>query len=397
MCPPSFCLIGLTMNYWLQKYSDVGVVAEVTGLTPQGKVHEFQAMLHVTPNGRSFSQQLQNLSKGLSDLTKETFFDGAKPVFARCFLSDASNQYDLAKQAMDNLMNCPVSYVQQPPLDGSKIAIWLQLETNVLCPDELTDGYERNGYVHYYSVFNSSFLGKTESSYTQTHLLLNAYERKLDLAGCSIGDNCLRTWFFARDIDCDYRGVVEARKENFQINGLTKDTHYIASTGIQGGAADYRTKVLLDAYAIKGIEKEQIRYLYALENMSPTYEYGVTFERGVSIDFGDRRRVLISGTASIDNSGKILHEGDIEKQVSRMLENVHALLDETGCDFSNLMQIIVYLRDVADYQNVKKRFDEQFPHVPKSIVYAPICRPGWLVEMECIAVKEIQNPQFRDL
>jgi len=84
-------------------------------------------------------------------------------------------------------------------------------------------------------------------------------------------------------------------------------------------------------------------------------------------------------------------------QLFSMLENVHALLDETGCDFSNLMQIIVYLRDVADYQNAKKRFDQQFPQVPKAIVYAPICRPGWLVEMECIAVKEIQNPQFRDL
>jgi Putative translation initiation inhibitor, yjgF family len=385
------------MNYWLQKYSDVGVDAEITGLIPRGKVHEFQVMLHVFPNERSFFRQLQNLSKGLSSLINEAFFDGAQPVFARCFLSDASNQYEQALQTIDSLLNCPVSYVQQPPLDGSKIAIWLQLETNVLYPDELTDGYEHNGYVHYYSVFNSSFLGKTESSYTQTHLLLNAYERKLDLAGCSIGDNCLRTWFFARDIDCDYRGVVEARKENFQINGLTKDSHYIASTGIQGGAADYRTKVLMDAYAIQGVEKEQICHLYALGNMSPTYEYGVTFERGVSVDFGDRRRVLISGTASIDNNGKILHEGDIEKQVSRMLDNVQALLHEADCDFNDLMQIIVYLRDMADYQNVKKRFDEQFSQVPKAIVYAPICRPGWLVEMECIAVKEVQNPQFRDL
>jgi len=73
------------------------------------------------------------------------------------------------------------------------------------------------------------------------------------------------------------------------------------------------------------------------------------------------------------------------------------LLDEADCAFDDLMQIIVYLRDMADYKLVNKLFDQKFPTVPKVIVLAPICRPGWLVEMECIASKALFNIQYRDL
>jgi enamine deaminase RidA (YjgF/YER057c/UK114 family) len=54
--------------------------------------------------------------------------------------------------------------------------------------------------------------------------------------------------------------------------------------------------------------------------------------------------------------------------------------------------MIVYLRDVADYQVVRDVFAQRFPDKPVVIVHAPVCRPGWLVEMECTAVKAISNP-----
>ena len=77
-----------------------------------------------------------------------------------------------------------------------------------------------------------------------------------------------------------------------------------------------------------------------------------------------------------------------------MWENVSALLNEGGMDFSDIMQIIVYLRDSADYQLVKHMFDERFHDTPFVITLAPVCRPTWLIEMECIAVKETKN-QYR--
>ena len=120
----------------------------------------------------------------------------------------------------------------------------------------------------------------------------------------------IRTCFFVRDVDVNYAGVVKGRKEEFVRLGLTEKTHYLASTGIQGQIADSRSLVLLDAYAVDGLQAEQIRFLHAPEYLNPTYEYGVTFERGTAVEYGDRKHIFISGTASI--GGKLFIQGILQ-------------------------------------------------------------------------------------
>ena len=39
-------------------------------------------------------------------------------------------------------------------------------------------------------------------------------------------------------------------------------------------------------------------------------------------------------------------------------------------------------------------YDERFPDTPRVFVYAPVCRPGWLIEMECMGVKSLENKEF---
>jgi enamine deaminase RidA (YjgF/YER057c/UK114 family) len=190
--------------------------------------------------------------------------------------------------------------------------------------------------------------------------------------------------------------MVKARKENFIEQGLTESTHYIASTGIGGLPADTRALVQLGTYAITGFEPAQQRYLYAPSHLNPTYEYGVTFERGTLMEYGDRSHVFISGTASINNKGEVMHIGNIVKQTERMWENVEKLLEEAGTTYDDVMQIIVYLRDTADYATVKEMFDKRFPDKPTVITLAPVCRPTWLIEMECIAVAPNSNDKYRE-
>lgn len=87
----------------------------------------------------------------------------------------------------------------------------------------------------------------------------------------------------------------------------------------------------------------------------------------------------------------MLYAGDVRRQTERMWENVEALLKEADCGFGDVGHIIVYLRDIADYAVVKEMFDKRFPDTPRVITLAPVCRPGWLVEMECMAVKKISD------
>jgi len=125
--------------------------------------------------------------------------------------------------------------------------------------------------------------------------------------------------------------------------------------------------------------------------LNKTIEYGVTFERGTLFNYGDRSHIYISGTASIDNRGEVLHVGDIVKQTERMWENVEALLSEGEMSYDDVMQIIVYLRDTADYDVVSRMFRKKFPNTPYVITLAPVCRPTWLIEMECIAVQKRES------
>ena len=52
----------------------------------------------------------------------------------------------------------------------------------------------------------------------------------------------------------------------------------------------------------------------------------------------------------------------------------------------------VLLAPYNDVSMVRDVFAQRFPDKPVVIVHAPVCRPGWLVEMECTAVKAISNP-----
>jgi enamine deaminase RidA (YjgF/YER057c/UK114 family) len=385
------------MSFFLNNYSDLGVVAEISSIESHTKVKEFQVIMHVADLTTGFNHQLKSIHSALKILLSDEKLAGAKPVFSQCFLSDAANQHKNASDLLPQLIDCPICYVKQPPLDGSKLAIWIQLQTDVIKGDDGLAYFEHNGYRQYYT--SGDFGSRKElrtSSYEQTMELLEVYEEQLIKRDCTIERNCIRTWFFVRDVDVNYKGVVDARKENFIQHGLNNTTHYIASTGIEGCTSNPQVKVMLNTYTIRGLENEQIQFLYAKDYLSPTYDYGVTFERGVRVKFGDRSKVLISGTASIDNKGAIVYPFDVEKQVQRTWVNVSALLKEAECTFDDLVQIIVYLRDIADYQLVNRMYNDKFPNVPKLIVLAPVCRPGWLIEMECIASKQEQNTHFRD-
>ena len=240
-------------------------------------------------------------------------------------------------------------------------------------------------------LWNGSAHNLAANSEYQTRLLFNEYNMQLLEEGCTLANNCIRTWFFVNDIDLNYGGVVRARNQFFFTQGLTQNTHFIASTGIGGRQADPNVLAQMDNYAIAGIQSEQIHYLYAPTHLNRTSDYGVSFERGTYVDYADRRQVFISGTASINNKGEIMYPKNIVRQTERMWENVETLLAEADCTYEDVGAMIVYLRDTSDYQVVRQMYEKRFPHKPYIIVHAPVCRPGWLIEMECMAVKKTDH------
>ena len=152
----------------------------------------------------------------------------------------------------------------------------------------------------------------------------------LEENGLRLKNNCHRTWLYVRDVDRNYADVVRGRNNVFENEGLTKDTHFIASTGIGGASEDCHALVGVDFFSVDGISSDCIRYLQALDFLK-------------------------------------LWECD-------------------GSTLSDIAYMVVYLRDIADYMWVKKYLSLHFPDVPSLLVEARVCRPEWLIEVECIAV-----------
>jgi enamine deaminase RidA (YjgF/YER057c/UK114 family) len=221
----------------------------------------------------------------------------------------------------------------------------------------------------------------------QTERIFRHLQKRLVEFNATIENSVLRTWIYAPHLDADYPGIVKARKELFDRINLTRETHYIASTGIQGGTGGRFCRVSMDAYAVIGVEKVDIRYIQAPEYLCPTHDYGVTFERATAVRLGQTDFLFISGTASIDKNGEIVHPGDVEKQTLRTLLNISALLDSGGFERENLSSFIVYLRDMADYGFIRPLVDQYHMNLPAVYVKAPVCRPGWLMEIEATAAR----------
>ena len=351
---------------------------------PEGVV-EWHATLQVQDRALSFEDQLQALLEAYS-----AFSAGKTVLLRRFFLSNPSTQEGQLAAALRDLPAAATSLIGQPPLDGTEIAAWVYAVSG----GELRDGvFLHNGYRH---VWTGGMLSRESGPEVQTAQLFQAYDAALSARGMSVAGHCLRTWLFVRDVDTNYAGVVKGRRDYFNNIGLTPDTHFIASTGIAGFGATPQQVVRMDAYAASGLEEGQVRYLHAYDHLSPTALYGVTFERGTAVTYGDRRHVFISGTASIDKEGQVLHVGKPGKQTLRMLENVDALLREAGAGFEDITYCLVYLRNAADYPCVREVLQREYPSLEPVYLLAPVCRPTWLVEMECMAINAQGNPSFPD-
>ncbi|MDR0537116.1 MAG: translation initiation inhibitor [Tannerellaceae bacterium] len=344
----------------------------------------------IRPDGNlSFQEQLDCLSREYSSLLEQSGLKDEHLLFTKVFVSDLINWKDAIKEHpffIDKLEQGAVSIIEQPPLDGSKINILLWFVKAAKMEKQKKDDAIFaiiNDNMH---IFQS--IRVRPGSHSLDVLTEQAFERHRTLLqqhDMNILDNCMRTWLYVKDIDKDYAEVVKGRNSFFDRNGLNLNTHFIASTGIGGSGDSPSDRLSIDFYSIKGLKAGDVKYLNALDYLNRTSEYGVSFERGTSITHADLKLIFISGTASIDRDGKCIHERDVLKQLERVFVNIEKLLADAGATPGSMVQMVTYLRDLSDYEAVNKYMAERFSHIPNIIVLARVCRPQWLVEVECMA------------
>ena len=333
----------------------------------------------ITDSGRGlFDERLADLHTKVKAHLDAEQRQGCSLRYVKVFLSDIANQESLLRQSplmTECLCHAASTIVQQSPTGGVKIALLLKTSDSI---DNFT--------------LHSLRLNDDEianfGAYVQTVMLFDKYLALLKAEGLTLKDHCVRTWIYVRDIDTNYDAVVKARNDVFRQHGLTANTHFIASTGIGGRTSGKHVCVAIDFLTAPNISPDDVVYLKALDHLNPTHEYGVAFERGVRIALPQQYHYFISGTASINHRGEVVNVGNVVRQTERLLENIAALLADGGATMADVKYFIIYLRDLADAGDVEAYMAAHFPSVPRIITLASVCRPAWLVEMECIAERE---------
>lgn len=386
------------------EFSTIGSFARCSTFSPSKGCHEAFVSI-ATPVGLSFSHALVELTVNYSSALDRLILSDATAVFCRIFLSDILNQKAvlLASDLFRRLgASCALSIIEQKPVGSGPVSLFAY---HLRAPGKpfakqlsrtASDGLRNDVVVKgsHYSLLVSANHTATDSSspYTQTKTIFSSLNSVVEQNGMNLLDNGIRTWVYMRDLDNHYQDMVRARRELFEQHGLTAQTRFLASTGILGMTHSPERLVSADALSVGGLAAGQVVRMEALSHLWPTILYGVTFERGLRVRFGDRSHLYISGTASIDTKGQVLHEGNAALQTKRAIENVRALLEVQAATFDDLAYVIAYVRNAHDRQQVGQVLDEELGReLPLVFVEAAVCRPAWLMELEGVAILSDKN------
>jgi 2-iminobutanoate/2-iminopropanoate deaminase len=137
---------------------------------------------------------------------------------------------------------------------------------------------------------------------------------------------------------------------------------------------------------------------HSVLNEAFAYAKPSSFSRGMRIELNGITILLISGTASIDESGQSVHIGDFRAQMQRTLANITGLLESEGCTWHDIVRTTCYLRDIErDYEAFNEErtafYKQQgLDPLPASTgIQAILCRPELLIEIEAIAMFRTQK------
>jgi len=160
--------------------------------------------------------------------------------------------------------------------------------------------------------------------------------------------------------------------------------------------------MLLDAELLQEIAAAPVskRAITNLKTLNEAYDYGSAFSRGLRIDLNGLAILLISGTASIDETGKTVHVGDFRAQQRRIYENITRLLESEGATWKDIVRTTCYLRDIdrdyAAFNEERTRFFKELGlnSFPASTgIQAILCRPDLLIEIEAIAMFRVPKTE----
>jgi len=211
----------------------------------------------------------------------------------------------------------------------------------------------------------------------------------------------IRTWIYLDRLLEWYDDFNVVRTAFFEKTGVF-DAMVPASTGI-GAANKFGAAIMMDLIAVQPLQtlskekklpnRQAVVPLPTIKAVTsplqnPALDYKSSFSRAVEMEYPTHRKLLISGTASIDSQGYTVHLNDPEKQIRLTMEVVHKILTSRNMDWEDLFRGIAYFKDMT-YKPIYEKVAAELgiPNFPLAISHADVCRHDLLFEIEVDAVK----------
>ena len=98
--------------------------------------------------------------------------------------------------------------------------------------------------------------------------------------------------------------------------------------------------------------------------------------------------VFVSGQIPLDPASGELREADIQVQTTQVFENLKAVLDAAGSDFSKIVKLSIFMVDLADFAIVNAIMSDYFtePYPARACVQVAALPKGAMVEVEAVAI-----------
>jgi enamine deaminase RidA (YjgF/YER057c/UK114 family) len=201
--------------------------------------------------------------------------------------------------------------------------------------------------------------------------------------------NVVRTWIYSARLLDWYDELNRVRTPIYRAAGLGAEggPAFPASTGIMGRSEDEECMMDVLALESEGPDRAVAVPILRSPRQDSSFNYGSAFSRGMAVEIEGRKTVHISGTASIDASGRSTHLDDAEHQSLETLLSIAAILEGQGGGLQSVTSATVFCKTRAAWEAWERVCGLlQVREFPRVCVQADVCRRDLLVEMEAVAV-----------
>lgn len=340
-----------------------------------------------------FNEQLMLLLTALKSELESVPTGAQRPVWLRFYSTDSwVNFQSISQTVKESGVDCAVSVIRQEPLYPAVPVLVQGIASAVTPKQPSTPDLPEMKKLFPESSMHSWIEGEKEyillthliaeehgDSDQETEQVFDRLQQLLDKLGMPLTENGLRTWLYIKDIDNQYAGAVDARTRYFDKIGMKE--RFLVSTGI-GTFGDDSNILTLDVLLCREHSAGQNKFIDSPDFMPHAASYGVTFERSLLHSNSTMKHLLIAGTASIDQQGEILYKGSPSTQTRRIFLILQDLLKQGDFKLDDMDSYTVYLRDSHELKKVIKVCQKAAGSIPMIFLHGPVCRPGWLVEIE---------------